>query len=126
MADPRVWVFFYGSYINREVLAEVNLVPEHLEVARLAGFDLRIAPRANLERSSEHSVYGIVATASHAELDRLYTHARDVLGERYLPEAVIVETREHTFRPALSPPPPTPPRSRAPPAAPPRRSRRMA
>ncbi len=46
-------------------------------------------------------MYGIVATATHQELGRLYAHARDVLGETYLPEAVLVETPEGKWRPAL-------------------------
>jgi hypothetical protein len=46
-------------------------------------------------------VYGIVATATHAELARLYAHAKDVLGEVYLPEAVLVETGNGRWRPAL-------------------------
>jgi cation transport regulator ChaC len=101
MADPKVWVFFYGSYINRSVLQEVGLVPEQWEVARLYGFDLIIRPRANLVRSEQASVYGIVATATHCELERLYAHAREVLGEIYLPEAVLVQTLTGSWRPAL-------------------------
>jgi hypothetical protein len=79
----------------------VNYVPERWEVARLGGFDILIRPRANLLRSPEHCVYGILATASHAELDRLYAHAKGILGETYLPEAVLAETMEGTWRPAL-------------------------
>jgi hypothetical protein len=101
MAQPKVWVFFYGSYINFNVLREVGLVPEQWEVATLAGFDIVIRPRANLMRSDQHLVYGITATATHAELDRLYAHARDVLGEVYLPEAVLVCTAAGMWRPAL-------------------------
>ena len=91
MAEPKVWVFFYGSYMNLGVLREVDLVPERWEVGRLGGFDIQIRPRANLIRSDRDSVYGIATTASHAELARLYAHARDVLGEVYLPEAVLVQ-----------------------------------
>lgn len=101
MADPHVWTFFYGSYINRDVLKEVGYIPQRWEVARLAGFDICICPRANLVRSPAHCVYGILATATHAELARLYAHARDVLGETYLPEAVLAETLEGGWRPAL-------------------------
>jgi hypothetical protein len=101
MAEPKVWVFFYGSYINFGVLREVDLVPEHWEVARLDGFDIRIQPRANLVPSDRHCVYGIVATATHAELARLYAHARDVLGEVYLAQAVLVQTLAGLWRPAL-------------------------
>jgi hypothetical protein len=65
------------------------------------GFDIRIAPRANLIPSDERSVYGILTQATHTELTRLYAHARDVLGEVYLPEAVLVETLTGLWRPAL-------------------------
>ena len=84
MAEPKVWTFFYGSYINPNVLREVDYVPDQVEVARLAGFDIRVRPRANLVRSYEHLVYGILATGTHRELRRLYEHAKDVLGEVYL------------------------------------------
>jgi hypothetical protein len=102
MVEPKVWVFFYGSYINLDVLAEVELYPEQREVARLPGFDLRIAPRANLVRSDRDSVYGLLATATHRELARLYAHAHEVLGETYLPEAVLVETLDGRWRPAMT------------------------
>jgi hypothetical protein len=101
MVKPQVWTFFYGSYINLDVLRQLDLVPERWEVAMLSGFDIRIQPRANLVRSDRHRVYGILATATHEELERLYDHARQVLGEVYLPEAVLAETREGTVRPAL-------------------------
>jgi hypothetical protein len=91
MAEPKVWVFFYGSYMNLGVLREVGLVPERWEVGRLGGFDIQIRPRANLIRSERDSVYGVATTATHAELTRLYAHARDVLREVYLPEAVLVQ-----------------------------------
>jgi hypothetical protein len=90
----KVWVFFYGSYMNLDVLAEVDYRPDTVEVARLAGWDIRIAPRANLVPSATHSVHGVLTTATHAELARLYAHAEDVLGEVYLPRAVLVETRD--------------------------------
>lgn len=62
MREPSVWVFFYGSYINLDVLAEVD----------------------------------------HRELDRLYVeHAQGVLGGTYEPAAVLAETRDGRWRPAL-------------------------
>src|SRR5262249_8064651 len=102
MAEPRVWVFFYGSYINFDVLAEAQLAPERWEVAQLPGFELVIRPRANLVRTEGAIAWGIVALATHAELTRLYAHARDVLGEAYWPHPVVVETRDGALRPALT------------------------
>jgi len=101
MIEPKVWTFFYGSYMNFAVLQEVNYVPEKWAVAKLSGFDIVIHPRANLIHSDQHCVYGIVVTATHQELGRLYAHAKDVLGEIYLPEAVLVETSDDKWQPAL-------------------------
>jgi len=101
MQQPKIWTFFYGSYINLNVLNEVEFVPEQYEVARLSGFDIQIQPLANLIRSDQHCVYGIVATATHNELKRLYEHAEHILGGVYLPEAVLTETLDHRLMPAL-------------------------
>ncbi|HTV20592.1 MAG TPA: gamma-glutamylcyclotransferase family protein [Polyangiaceae bacterium] len=101
MTDARVWVFFYGSYMNPDVLREVEIVPVEWEVARLSGFDVEIRPRANLVRSEQHAVYGVLTTATHAQLARLYAHAKDVLGETYLPFPVSVETLDGKSRLAL-------------------------
>jgi hypothetical protein len=96
-----VWVFFHGSYINFDVLKESNLVPAEWQVAALSGFDVDIAPQANLVRNPGAVVYSILATATHAELERLYiVHAKGVLGETYLSEAVLTElTRPASFVP---------------------------
>ena len=98
MAEPHVWVFFYGSFINRQVLARGGLTPERVEMARLWGFDIVIETLATLIRSDRHCVYGIVCQATHSELRGLY--GQDWLGGTYLPEAVFVET-EGRLLPAL-------------------------
>ena len=76
-------------------------MPEDFAIARLNGFDIIIQPLANLVPSDTDSVYGIIVRASHAELERLYAHAEHVLGGKYLPEAVLVDTLDGEFRPAL-------------------------
>lgn len=101
MTLSKVRTFFYGSYINQDVLAEVDLYPTSVEVVRLSGFAITIRPLANLVRSDRHVVYGILAEATHAELERLYAHAEHILGGRYLPEAVLCETESGIFIPAL-------------------------
>lgn len=99
--QPTVWTFFYGSFINLDVLAHVELRPDRVETARVHGFDITIRPLANLVRSERDIAYGILATATHDELERLYAHAEHDLGGRYLPEAILAETRAGTWRPAL-------------------------
>lgn len=101
MIAPRVTVFFYGSYINPKVLREVDLVPERIEVARLPGYDITIRPLANLVPSDRHTVYGILADATHDELERLYAHARLVLGGHYLPHPVLAFPSSGGLEPAL-------------------------
>ena len=98
MPEPKVWVFFYGSFINRDVLANGGFVPERVEVVRLGGFDIRMQPLANLVRSSERCVYGIACEATHAQLERLYDQE---WVRSYKPEAVLVETADGRLLPAL-------------------------
>jgi hypothetical protein len=101
MAGVSVSVFFYGSFMNLEVLKEVDVVAEGCQPAKVGGFDIVIQPRANLVPSERHCVYGIVVSVTHAELDRLYDHAKSVLGETYLPQAVLAETLSGYWKPAL-------------------------
>jgi hypothetical protein len=112
-APPRrIPVFFYGSFIRPEVMARGGLVPERIEVARLGGFDIQFTPHACLTRSAAQAVCGILVQATHDELQRLY--AADGVGV-FLPEAVLVETHDGAFRPALCFIPPAP--GQAPPDA---------
>ena len=102
MATPKVWTFFYGSFMNFEVLKKAGLVPEKYEVAKLSGFDICIQPLANLVRSDQHCVYGILTTATYEELRHLYVYAQNDLGGTYLlPEPVLVQTLDGKWRSAL-------------------------
>ncbi len=101
MSNQNVVTFFYGSYINPRVLAEVDLTPQRFDIARLPGFDISIRPLANLVASDQCTVYGVLASATHAELDRLYRHAQEVLGGHYLPHPVLAYTLAGDLVPAL-------------------------
>jgi hypothetical protein len=109
MGDAATSVFFYGSFINVAVLARAGLVPDDVEVARLWGFDIRIAPLATLVRSDRDSVYGTLCTTPRAALDRLYGQEWVAA---YRPEAVVAETLRGRLAPALCwiapPSPPAP------------------
>ena len=102
MGARLVWTFFYGSNINLEILKRFDYVPERVEVARLPGFDIVIRPLANLVPSEAHCVYGILATGSHDDLERLYGgYVQGELGATYLPEAVLCQTLDGRWVPAL-------------------------
>lgn len=100
--EPKIWVFFYGAYINFSVLREIDLIPEEYRVATLSGFRLNIAPSATLSRETGSTVWGIIATATHEELRRLYVeHAKIFLGGDYFPRAVTVMDTNDNIIPAL-------------------------
>lgn len=92
------WVFFYGSFINLDVLAGYDVAPVDVEVARLGGFDICIEPLATLIRHEDRYVYGILTRVTHAELDGLYGQEWVAA---YRPEAVLVETLDGRLVPAL-------------------------
>ena len=48
----RVRTFFYGSFMNPEVLAKAEVRPAEARIGRLDGWDIRIAPRATLSRAT--------------------------------------------------------------------------
>ncbi len=102
MSETTVWTFFYGSNMNLDILKAVDYIPKQVETAILQGYDIRIRPLANLFRSDRHCVYGILATGTHDELDRLYgRYVHEELGATYLPHAVLCEKLDGTFLPAL-------------------------
>ena len=101
MTEAMVWTFFYGSFMNLDVLKKLSIVPDEFEVATLSGFDIFIRPLANLAPSPNHCVYGVAATTTHAELARLYDYASDTLGGTYLPQAVLVQMRNGKWLPAM-------------------------
>lgn len=97
-AVKRIPVFFYGSFMRREVLARGGLHPATITVARLNGFDIACCPHACISPSDQHAIYGILVRATHQELERLYT--ADGVGT-FLPEAVLVETGGGSVQPAM-------------------------
>ena len=97
-SPKRIAVFFYGSFIRPEVMAKGGLAPDHVTVARLSGYEIHVSPYACIERSSEHTVYGIVVQTTHEELQRMYS--MDGVGV-FLPEAVVVETTDGLLQPAM-------------------------
>mgnify|MGYP000997884441 CR=1 FL=1 len=101
----KIAVFFYGSFMRREVLARGGFEPDYIDVAKLNGFDINIDPHANIHRSDQHAIYGILVRATHEELKRLYS--MEGVGV-FLPEAVIVEMQDGRLCPALCYIPPEP------------------
>lgn len=94
MRARKIQVFFYGSFMSLPMLEKAGIAKRAFAPAMIAGFELVVAPHANLVESGDGVVYGILANLTHKELDQLYeTHRRKLTDAAYLPEAVLVQTR---------------------------------
>jgi cation transport regulator ChaC len=91
MAEREVWMFFYGSFINKQVLAESDIQLDDFDVARLHDFDIEIAPLATLVPSRGARAYGIVTSVPNTKVRALYE--QDWV-RHYYPEGVLVKTRD--------------------------------
>jgi gamma-glutamyl AIG2-like cyclotransferase len=80
-------VFFYGLFMDKDLLQSKGVRPANLRTASVSGFHLRIGERATLVPAQSGRVYGLIASLSHADLERLYSEP----GLRaYRPEAVLI------------------------------------
>jgi hypothetical protein len=96
--ERQVKAFFYGSFIRKDVQLNAEFSPRSVEVARLDGFDIHISPHAALSRTEGCAVYGILVSITHRQLDTMYSAPGVGV---FLPEAVVVVTRDGKFTPAL-------------------------
>ncbi|KAA3633383.1 MAG: gamma-glutamylcyclotransferase [Proteobacteria bacterium] len=78
--------FFYGLFMDRDLLKDKGLCPVGGEIARVTGYGLRIGERATLERSANERVFGVVIRLSRDELQRLYC-AEEVVD--YIPRQLL-------------------------------------
>ena len=84
----RVDVFFYGLFMDEELLRAKGLDVEHAELAAVDGLALRIGQRAALAPTPGGRVHGVVFSLMLSELDRLYS---DPSVQAYRPQAVLAQ-----------------------------------
>jgi hypothetical protein len=82
----KIDVFFYGLFMDEALLLAKGIVLPNLRVAFVPGFQLRIGNRATLVPNQSERVFGVVASLSHSELERLYGEPSL---QAYRPEAVL-------------------------------------
>jgi hypothetical protein len=92
-------VFFYGLFMDPDLLKEKGLDPGDFRLACAEGYGLRIGRRATLERSETEQVFGSVMTLSRGELELLY--AGEGVAD-YVPESVTVADLEGDLIQAIS------------------------
>jgi AIG2-like family len=75
-----------------QILKENEVVPEEFEVSKLPGYDFQISSRGYLIQSDRHTVYGLAASLTFEDLNRLYSASSSILTKQYFPVPVLVET----------------------------------
>lgn len=98
MSERRINVFFYGLFMDIEVLRAKGLHPSEERSVSLPGFALRIGERATLVPDANGRVYGMNVQLTHAEVDQLYS---DPSVSAYRPEAVLTRLVDGSAIPAL-------------------------
>ena len=88
MPQRRAEVFFYGLFMDPEVLRAKGIAAEDGEVASVRGFALRIGQRAALVPHPTARVYGILMSLTLGDLERLYSEPSV---QAYRPQAVLVQ-----------------------------------
>jgi hypothetical protein len=98
MTSRRIEVFFYGLFMDADLLRAKGAHPVNVRPAWVLGFALRIGQRATLLRIPDTRTYGIVMELTHAEIEQLYS---EPTVRAYRPEAVIAELSDGSRVPAL-------------------------
>jgi hypothetical protein len=91
-------VFFYGLFMDVEILRAKGLDPVNGGQACVSGMALQIGQRATLTPDPTKCVYGLVMGLSHAEVEQLYSEPSVAA---YRPEAVIAQLMDGSCIPAL-------------------------
>ena len=94
----RIDVFFYGLFMDAELLREKVITPVETRRAVVENFRLVITQRATLVPSNGDVVYGIVFSLTHDEIDKLYA---DASVKAYRPEAVLARLTDGNPIPCL-------------------------
>jgi len=98
MNSRRIAVFFYGLFMDADLLRAKGVQPVDSRRASVSGFALRIGQRATLLPKSGARSHGILLELTHAEVDQLYSEASL---RAYRPEAVLAELSDGSRVPAL-------------------------
>jgi hypothetical protein len=98
MTERSIEAFFYGLFMDVDILREKQVTPVKPRPAYVDGFALRIGERATLIPSLGARAFGMLISLTHRELSQLYSSPGL---EQYRPEAVVVRTLDGESAPAL-------------------------
>lgn len=97
-AESRVDVFFYGLFMDADVLREHQVAAVDPRPAYAEGYALRIGRRATLIPFAGQRAYGMVYALTEADLDRLYSGPGL---EQYRPEPLLIQLHGGITLPVL-------------------------
>jgi hypothetical protein len=87
--SPRhIAVFFYGLFMDVDLLRSKGADPHNVRAASLPGFALRIGRRATLVPDPTARAHGMLMEMSREDVDLLYSEASV---SAYRPEPVVVQ-----------------------------------
>lgn len=72
MTDEMVDVFFYGSFMDPDVLAKCGLKPRDLRAAKAPNYSIGFAPMATMTTCPGAAVWGVACRLAVAPLERVY------------------------------------------------------
>ena len=98
MPSRRVDVFFYGLFMDVDLLRTKGVQPINIRTACIPGFALRIGQRATLLADPMARSYGVLMALTHDEIEQLYS---EPTVRSYRPEAVMAELTDGSSIPAL-------------------------
>ena len=106
--DVLLEVFFYGLFMDPQLLEAKGVHAVDARLATVPGFRLRIGARAALVPTPGAEVHGVLMKLSHADLEKLYSEPSV---QAYRPEPVLAIASNGTSVAALcynlpEPPPP--------------------
>lgn len=84
-------VFFYGLYMDEEILKSKGVVPREKQLACAKGYKLRVGNMATLLRNESSEAYGVVYSLTYEEIDKLYKGSGLT---DYIAEVMVVETED--------------------------------
>jgi Gamma-glutamyl cyclotransferase, AIG2-like len=88
MSSRQAEVFFYGLFMDQDLLRAKGLAPTGAEPAWVKGLSLRIGRRAALVPEASGRVHGVVMSLTLAELEQLYSEESV---RAYQPHAVLAQ-----------------------------------
>ncbi len=98
MTGRRIDGFFYGLFMDSDILRENKVVSVSPRRAYVDGYELCIGRRATLVPAPNARTYGVVFALTHDDFETLY--AAPGL-EQYRPEAILAHSLDNETMPVL-------------------------